>query len=181
VGRKGQREDVSEWRLEVVVPEERVSAAIAAMRKAHSYEEPAFDVYPLKPSKFTGEGRVGDLPEAVPLSDIVSQVRQKLRTDGVSVVGSLNRPVRRIAVACGAAGEFLNDAIRAKADLFLTGEMRFHDLLAAEAAGISVVLPGHYATERPGIEDLAILLGNQFAAASVGPSRRERDPLRIVM
>ena len=59
VGGKGRREEVSEWRLEVVAPEARVGPVVAAMRKAHSYEEPAFDVYPLKPLPAgSGEGRV---------------------------------------------------------------------------------------------------------------------------
>ena len=44
-------EEVAEWRLEVVVPEGKVDAAVAALRAAHSYEEPAFDVYPLRPAK----------------------------------------------------------------------------------------------------------------------------------
>ena len=61
VGQKGRREEASEWRLEVVVPEHLVSAAVAAMRAAHSYEEPAFDVYPLKPGTSGGEGRFGEL------------------------------------------------------------------------------------------------------------------------
>ena len=52
------------------------------------------------------------------------------------------RPVKRVAIACGAAGEFLADAVKARADVFLTGEMRFHDYLAAEAQGIALVLPG---------------------------------------
>ena len=71
IGEKGRREDVSEWRLEVVCPEATLPAALAAMRKAHSYEEPAFDVYPLKPLPGTaGEGRVGELPAAVSLAAI---------------------------------------------------------------------------------------------------------------
>ena len=51
VGAKGRREEVSEWRLEVVVPEGKVDAVVAAMRTAHSYEEPAYDVYPLRPRR----------------------------------------------------------------------------------------------------------------------------------
>src|SRR5947209_1048128 len=62
VGEKGRREEVSEWRPEVVCPEERVSAAVAALRRAHSYEEPAYDVYPLRPGKSAaGIGRSGRL------------------------------------------------------------------------------------------------------------------------
>ena len=64
VGQRGRREEVSEWRLEVVCPEVRVEAVVAALRQAHSYEEPAFDVVPLRPRpELLGEGRVGQLPK----------------------------------------------------------------------------------------------------------------------
>src|SRR5262249_4545528 len=64
VGKKGQREEAPEWRLEVVLPENKVEAAVKAMRQAHSYEEPAFDVYPLRPAgQPVGSGRVGVLPQ----------------------------------------------------------------------------------------------------------------------
>src|SRR5262249_5746942 len=58
VGQKGRREDVSEWRLEAVCPESAVGAVLAAIRRSHSYEEPAYDVYPLRPKPSAlGEGR----------------------------------------------------------------------------------------------------------------------------
>src|SRR5205814_2929159 len=46
VGQKGRREEVSEWRLEAVCLESLVEAVVAAIRRSHSYEEPAFDIYP---------------------------------------------------------------------------------------------------------------------------------------
>ena len=51
VGQKGRREEVAEWRLEIVCPESRLDAALTALRQSHSYEEPAFDVYPLHPRR----------------------------------------------------------------------------------------------------------------------------------
>ena len=179
VGEKGRREDVSEWRLEVVCPEVKLTIAISAMRKAHSYEEPAFDIYPLKPTPSSqGEGRVGNLTEAVPLRTLAERVKRDLSAGATQVVGDLHRPVKRIAIACGAAGEFLSDAVRAKADVFLTGEMRFHDYLSAESQGIALVLPGHYATERPAVEQLAGRIAREFPSASVWASRGEADPVK---
>jgi putative NIF3 family GTP cyclohydrolase 1 type 2 len=138
-------------------------------------------VYPLKPlSGPGGEGRVGDLPAAVGLRDLAAKVKGELSAGGVQVVGDPARPVRRVAVACGAAGEFLGDAVRAKADVFLTGEMRFHDYLSAEAQGIALVLPGHYATERPAVEELAGRLQSEFGDLTVWPSRGEADPVTWV-
>jgi len=178
VGQKGRREDVSEWRLEVVCPEAKLAGALAAMRAAHSYEEPAFDVYPLKGGPGDGgEGRVGEISGPPSLAEFASRVKQELRAGGVQVVGEPKRPIRRVAIACGAAGEFLSDAARAKADVFLTGEARFHDYLSAQDRGVALVLPGHYATERPAVEELAARLQAEFAGLTVWASRGETDPV----
>ena len=180
VGQKGRREQVPELRLEVVLPESLLPAVLAALRQAHSYEEPAFDVYPLQSLPLgEGEGRIGMLANPEPLGDFAKRVKLALNANGVQFVGDLARPVQHIAVACGAAGEFLSDATRANADVFMTGEVRFHDALAAQAAGIALVLPGHYATERPAVEDLAAALAEAFPAARVAASRAERDPLQV--
>src|SRR5262245_35350223 len=59
IGQKGRREEVSEWRLEAVCPESAVDQVSAAVRRAHSYEEPAFDIYPLRAGLSSqGEGRI---------------------------------------------------------------------------------------------------------------------------
>ena len=88
------------------------------------------------------------------------------------------RSVKRVALACGAAGEFLPDAARARADVFLTGEMRYHECLAAQQQGMALLLPGHHATERPGVEMLARRLAERFRDLEAWASERERDPMR---
>jgi putative NIF3 family GTP cyclohydrolase 1 type 2 len=98
----------------------------------------------------------------------------------VQVVGEPARAIGRVAVVCGAGGDFLRDAVKAGADVFLTGEMRFHDYLSAQAQGIALLLPGHYATERFGIEELAERLQKQWPSLRVWPSRREHDPVQAV-
>ncbi|MCS6975667.1 MAG: Nif3-like dinuclear metal center hexameric protein [Gemmatales bacterium] len=176
VGQRGRREEVAEWRLEVICDADKAAEAIRRMRQAHSYEEPAFDVYPLQPiSDRHGIGRLGELEPPLSLCDFASQVRSVLSCSGVRVVGNPNRLIRRAAVACGAGGELLADAVRAEADVFVTGELRFHDELAAEASGLSLVVAGHYATERPGVEHLAEILARQFPQLTAWASRREHD------
>jgi dinuclear metal center YbgI/SA1388 family protein len=181
IGAKGRREEVAEWRLEVVCPDSVVEKVVAAMRAAHSYEEPAYDVYPLRPERANvGKGRLGMLPAPVPFGEFARRVKDALQTSCVQMVGSPQRPVQRVAIACGAGGEFLEDAGAGKADVFLTGEARFHDCLAAEAQNVALVLPGHYATERVGIEALAERLQGQFPLMQVWASRREHEPLTLV-
>ncbi len=180
VGQKGRREEVDEWRLEVVLSEAKVAGAVRAMRQAHSYEEPAFDIYQLKAGLSGGEGRVGELATSVPLGELARAAKAALAAAAVQVVGDLSKPVRRVAVACGAAGEFLSDSIRSKADVFVTGELRFHDALSARTAGVGVIVPGHYATERPAVEELAAKLAADWPGLAAWASRRERDPLGAV-
>lgn len=179
LGQRGRREEVNEWRLEVVCPEADIPAAVTALRKAHSYEEPAFDVYPLRPAPSPlGQGRLGRLPAPLPLAEFARRVKAALNAGAVQLVGDANLPVERVAIVCGAGGEFLSDAARTKADVLLTGEMRFHDYLAAQARGVALILPGHYATERFGVEELAARIQRLWPELDVWASRREGDPVQ---
>ena len=181
VGQKGRREEVAEWRLEAVCSESLVDAAVSAMRRAHSYEEPAYDVYPLRPVPGGGgAGRVGLLEKPTPVASLAQQVKATLSASTVQVVGDPGRSVQRLAIACGAAGSYIADAVRGQADVLLTGEVRFHEALAAEAQGLALVIAGHHATERCGVEDLAVRLQALFPTIPVCTSHRERDPLQPI-
>jgi dinuclear metal center YbgI/SA1388 family protein len=178
VGQKGRREEVAEWRLEMVCPQEELAPVLTALSQSHSYEEPAFDVYPLqpRPSQF-GDGRIGIPQAACSLADLARKLKAGLDLHALAVVGDSQRPVRRVAIVCGAGGELLADVLRAGADTFVTGELRFHDYLAARAQGLALLLPGHYASERVGIEHLAQTLQNQYPQLRVWASHDEGDPV----
>lgn len=182
VGQAGQFEHVTEARLEVVCPRDRLPQALRNLRAAHPYEEPAFDVYPLDPPPGNaGSGRTGlFLPteSAGTLAGFAALVQQKLAVPHIQFVGDPQRPVHRVAIVCGSGGELLQTAIARGCDVFLTGEARFHSCLEARDAGISLVLAGHYATERPAMEELARILAREFPGLSAQPSQTERDPLQ---
>jgi dinuclear metal center YbgI/SA1388 family protein len=181
VGQAGRRETVRERRIEIVCPAERLSAVLASIRSHHSYEEPAIDVYPLHPvPRGEGAGRLGLLPQATTLRSFASRVATELKAPALQAVGPPDHPIERVAIVCGAGDDFLGDAARAGADVLLTGEARFHRALEAEALEIALVVAGHHATERPGVEDLADHLARAFPALQVWASRRETDPLRPV-
>jgi putative NIF3 family GTP cyclohydrolase 1 type 2 len=82
-------------------------------------------------------------------------------------------------VACGSAAEFLEDAIQAGCDTFVTGEARFHSVLEAQSREINLVLTGHFSSERPGVEHLAKELARQFPDVECFPSDNDRDPLAL--
>lgn len=178
IGSRGQREEVNEQRVEVVVPAARLSAALSALVAAHSYEEPAFDIYPLEPlPDRTGAGRLGKLPEAMPLVQVAELVAERLSSPAVEIVGADDAPCEVVGIGCGSAFEMAQDAFGRGADVFLTGEARFHDLLAARDQGWPLIVAGHDATERFATAALAERLGKHLSGVEVWASRQESDPV----
>jgi dinuclear metal center YbgI/SA1388 family protein len=181
IGQKGRREEVAECRLEMVCPDDKLAAVLTALRQSHSYEEPAFDVYPLRPQPSKhGDGRIGAVEAACTLGDLAQKLKTALKLNTLPIVGDPKLPVRRVAVVCGAGGELLSEVVSARADAFVTGELRFHDYLMAHAHGLALLLAGHYASERIGVEILAQILQNQFPQLHVWASRDEHDPVAWV-
>jgi dinuclear metal center YbgI/SA1388 family protein len=138
------------------------------------------EIRPMRPfadESLAGGGRFGQLAEAMSLADFLTRVRDALRLEAVGYVGEPDMNVRTVAVACGSAAEFLEDAARHDCDVLVTGEARFHACLEARSRGMAMVLAGHYATERPAVEELASVIAQRFAGLESIPSSVERDPL----
>lgn len=126
-----------------------------------------------------GIGRYGDAAPQTTLADVVSRLKSFLKINAVQVVGADARPVRSVAVGCGSAADHLGDAVRTGCDCFVTGEASFHKAIEAEACDTALVLVGHYASERFGVERLAEVLQREFAKLAVWAARTETDPLRF--
>lgn len=181
VGQAGRLEQVDEIRLEVVCPADRLESVLRAIRAAHPYEEPAIDVFTLRPIRDdVGAGRCGNLPQPVGLGQLCQMISERLGQSGLQFTGSSSQLIQRVGIACGAAGEYLRDAHRAGCDLFITGEARFHSCLEAIELGIAMILPGHYATERFAMEVLANRLKERFTGLLVTASSSERNPLQSI-
>ncbi len=124
-----------------------------------------------------GSGRFGRLAQPQTLAALAARLKRFLALEYVQAVGNIDRVVASVAVACGAAGEFLKPAREAGCDVLITGETRFHTCLEAEATETALLLTGHYASERFAVEQLATVLSQQFPQAKVWASGQEADPL----
>jgi dinuclear metal center YbgI/SA1388 family protein len=127
-----------------------------------------------------GAGRMGWFENPLPLGEVAESVKDFLDLERVQIVGDPDQIIRTMAVTCGAAGEFLEKACDAQCDAMLLGETRYHTYLEAEAYGIGLILPGHYASERFGMECLADVLLGEFSDLEIWASRTEYDPVRTV-
>ena len=169
IGRVGQVEQVTESMLQMIAPRARRAEVVAALRTAHPYEEPAFDVIELAAvPDGRGGGRVGELPEPVSLREFAELVAHALpdTAQGVRVAGDPHRVVRRVAI-CGGAGDSLLSAANASgADVYLTSDLRHHRASEhLEANGCALVDVAHWAAEWMWLPQAARLLEQDAAAA----------------
>jgi len=176
VGERGQYETVDEIRLEVVVPARQLPGVLEAMRKAHSYEEPAFDVYSLKTKPSLGIGRCGPLTEPSTLGDLARRLQSATNAANVQLVGSADQEVRRGIVVAGSAGSLPFKTPLTPADVIITGEIRHHDALAFRRTGCAAIALGHWSSERPVLPALAKRLGPLLPRVSIRISEADRDP-----
>lgn len=140
------------------------------------------DIEPLAASPTrtgAGTGRQGRAKEGTTVADVTSRLKSFLRIEQVQIVGSPETAVHSVAIGCGSAGSLLELAQRHNCDLFITGESSFHTCLEAEASQISMILTGHFASERFAVEYLAEVLARQFPDVATWASRDERDPVRF--
>jgi dinuclear metal center YbgI/SA1388 family protein len=181
IGAVGKREEVAESRLEVLVRGTDVAAVVKALRKAHPYEEPAYDLYPLlNRGEERGLGRIGELPEATTLGEFAAFVKERLRLQGVRYVGDAGRRVKKVALCGGSGASLLRTAQYQGADVLVTGDVKYHEAREAEALGFALVDAGHFATEYVMVRGLAARLENELAeggfAAAVTAFEGEREP-----
>lgn len=138
-------------------------------------------VRPLVPSEDDpdnlGSGRRGEYAEPIAVTELANRLKQFHNIGNIKTVGDADRLVSSVALACGSAGGFLSHAIAAGCDVFITGETTFHTCLEAEAAGTSLMLVGHFASERFGVEKMADELAKAFPDIAAWCSRDETDPI----
>jgi dinuclear metal center YbgI/SA1388 family protein len=168
IGTVGQVEVVDERRIEMVLPRPRREAVIAALRAAHPYEEPAFDVFQQASwASDRGTGRVGRLAEPLSLRSFVDRVVAVLPMTavGARVSGDLDATITTVALVGGAGDGMLEPARNAGVDVFLTSDLRHHPVseLREQAAAPAVVDVPHWAAEWTWLPRAAKALGDRMA------------------
>ena len=139
---------VAESRLEVVVPEGLISAALAEVKAAHPYEEVAYDLYPLKNQGLTfGIGQVGEWTEPRPFERLLAELKQLFKIPCIKMIGKPPGLIKRVAVCGGSGGDFISRAREKGADIYLTGDIRYHQAVPWCEENMAILDLGHYATE----------------------------------
>ena len=144
IGKVGEAARVVEKGVEMVVPAEKLDQVVRAMKEAHPYEVPAYDIY--DDWSLTQEcwlGFTGTLPRPVDQISFAKAIQKALGIAPRFNPGQ--RQIRKVAVCGGSGGDYLEAA--AGADALITGDVKHHQFLEAERRGMTLYDAGHYATE----------------------------------
>jgi dinuclear metal center YbgI/SA1388 family protein len=147
IGSNGKQEEVKEHRAELIFPSHLESVVLNALRRAHPYEEVAYYLSSLEnENQEVGAGAYGELSEPLETEAFLRLLKEKMHLNVIKHTKTIKKTVRRIAV-CGGAGSFLlPNAIRAKADVFVTADYKYHEFFDAEDS-IVICDIGHYESE----------------------------------
>lgn len=157
-----------EVRVEFVAPASKRRDLITALREAHPYEEPAFDIVELPDTAPTdqacGLGRIGQLPEPMTLREFTQQVADALPETawGVRAAGDPETMVHKVAVSSGSGDSFLDTVRGLGVDVYVTSDLRHHPVDEyLRAGGPPVIDTAHYASEFPWTDQVAGIVGEQ--------------------
>ena len=153
---------------------------IAALLKAHPYEEVAYDIVSLDNAfQNVGSGMVGNLKSPLDELTFLKSLKKSLKTDSIRYTKLLGKKVKRVAV-CGGSGRFLlNNAIGAHADAFITGDFKYHDFFDADNK-ILVADVGHYESEQFTKELLLRHLSEKFPILAARISSVNTNPIKYL-
>jgi dinuclear metal center YbgI/SA1388 family protein len=178
VGKKGEIHSEPETRIETILPSYLSKKLIGAIIKVHPYEEVAYDIYPLK-NEFSaiGAGMIGEFPDLKTIEELLIQLRQTFKANGIRYTGLKEKTIRKIAV-CGGSGSFMiNEAKKQHADVFITGDIKYHQFFEADS-NLTIIDIGHYESEQFTKEIFYELLTKNLSKFAVHLSEINSNPIK---
>lgn len=155
IGQKGKKEELEEVKIETIIKERDIQKVLSAMRKAHSYEEPAFDIYEILLETNEGIGILGETDKEMQLEDFIKHIKKKLGINYVRLIKGKTNRIRKVALCTGSGGNLINEVNKQNVDLFITGDIDYHQALHSKEIGLNIVDVEHFETEKFFIKSLS--------------------------
>ena len=168
-----------EHKIEVIVPNYALPKVIEAMKATHPYEEVAFDIFQLKNTSNEGSGLVGYLENPIDEIEFLKKIKLDFNVRALKHTSLLNKPIQKVAV-CGGSGSFLlSNAIKKKADIFVTSDYKYHQFFEAEGE-ILIADIGHYESEQYTIDLISDFLIKKFTNFAVRSTKIDTNPINYL-
>ncbi len=185
IGNSGEISGANEIRIETVVHKDDVSDVIEFIRSHHPYETMAYDAYPLLTNKDrNGIGRFGELDEKIDLKSLALKIKEKLQLKYVKISGNHKLAVKKIAVCTGSGSDMMKYFISSGAEVYISGDLKYHDAKDAQTNNLGIIDIGHFASEHLMVDVIVKRLGRILSDAGmnieVEAYRLEEDPFVII-
>ena len=179
-GEKNVRFKGHESKIEVVFESHKQSQIFSALKEAHPYEEVAYEFIALANNwQDVGAGMIGELPSEIDAIEFLKSLKTKMKTDCIRHTNTFNKEVKKVAI-CGGSGSFLlEDAKRAGADIFITGDYKYHQFFDADGS-IIIADIGHYESEQYTIELLGDWLSEKFPTFALRLTENNTNPINYL-
>ena len=131
-----------------------------------------------------GLGRIGHLKSVLSLRDLALNVKERLGLEHLRVIGDLDLQVDRVALCTGSGGSLMDCFLGSSADVYITGDVKYHEARQVEINHKGLIDVGHFASEIIVVDLLESSLSQ--ALASVGYDikiqgfKKEKDPFKTV-
>tara|TARA_B110000037_G_scaffold222466_1_gene297465 strand:+ start:907 stop:2004 length:1098 start_codon:yes stop_codon:yes gene_type:complete len=148
VGEKMQRESVNEIRTELLIPRHLEAKIVLKLKEIHPYEEVAYDIYAIENKNQTiGAGMIGNLKEEMDALEFLKKLKKTFNCGCIKHTNLGNKKINKVAL-CGGSGSFLlKNALQQKADIYITGDFKYHEFFDAENK-IIIADIGHFESEQ---------------------------------
>ncbi len=154
IGEVDKFEKVEEVRLEMIVPIWKLDNVLIAMRKAHPYDEIAYDVYNIEnKSRDYGIGAIGELKHGISSKKFLQHICQKLKIPVLRYSGGNKKHIKRVAVCGGSGAELIEAAQNNGAHAIVTGDIHYHRFSKTDGEML-IIDAGHYETEVPIVDQI---------------------------
>ncbi len=180
VGVAGTEHHEKEIRTEIVFPSFAQGNIISALLKAHPYEEVAYDIYPVENThSCIGLGVVGFLKEETDAEIFLNYLKSVFKCDAIKYSGNIDKKIKKAALCGGSGSSLLKQAIASKADVFVTGDFKYHQYFESENK-IIVADIGHFESEQFTKELFYEIVTNKFSKFALRLSEVQTNPVKFL-
>ena len=179
-GEIGHLHSEKETRIETILPSYIKNRVVSALIKAHPYEEPAYDIYPLS-NKWNnvGAGVVGTLPQETDEQEFLLNIKKIFNAGCVKHTALRGKKIKKVALCGGAGASFAHAALASGADIYITGEARYHELFDNTDKMIYAII-GHYESEQYTTEIFKDIISGAYPQLPIKTTKINTNPINCI-
>ncbi|MDG5799174.1 Nif3-like dinuclear metal center hexameric protein [Marinilabiliaceae bacterium ANBcel2] len=178
---KGEKERIHfepELKIEVILQKYKIKEVVNALIAAHPYEEPAYDIIALENSwNEKGLGITGELENEIEWNQFLSRIKEITKTGVIKHTNPIKEKIKKVAICGGSGSSFLSSAIAKSADIYISGDFKYHQFFEAENR-IMIADIGHYESEQFTKELFFEILTKKFPNFAVRLSEINSNPIK---